>query len=172
NTVFFLCDVQESYRSTVYQFDSVVSTVQKMADAAEILDVKLWVKATAPTIFGSTVEDLDLRNVDSQISTSRFSMCDELINRSLKDRNLQNVILFGLEAHIGIAQTAVDLMNESIEVYILHDAVSSRNQGEISIALKRLENLGATITTSEAILFQLVRHTAHPKFEAISELVE
>ncbi|KAI9145911.1 Isochorismatase-like protein [Paraphysoderma sedebokerense] len=172
NTAFFLCDIQERFRSLIYHFPSVVSTAQKMAEASNVLSVPLIVTEQNPKALGSTVPEIDITKAALTIPKTKFSMCVEQVDTFLKERNIQNVILFGIESHVCVAQTTVDLLNSSVDVHILQDGVSSMNPGEIPVALKRLQNLGATITTSDALLFQLLRDAKHDNFKAISGLVK
>ncbi|RMZ82176.1 hypothetical protein DV738_g1716, partial [Chaetothyriales sp. CBS 135597] len=82
------------------------------------------------------------------------------------------VILVGIETHICVTQTALDLLQIGHEVYILVDGVSSCNAGERGVALERLRKAGATVTTSESILFELLGDASHPAFKAVNALVK
>ena len=82
------------------------------------------------------------------------------------------IILVGIESHICINQTTLDLLQLGHKVYILADGVSSCNEGERGVALARLRAEGATVTTSESVLFELVGDAGDKNFKAISGLVK
>lgn len=83
-------------------------------------------------------------------------------------------IVTGIEAHVCILQTALDLLRLESKptVFILADCISSGNKQEIPIALRRMERDGAIITTSESVLFELLGDADHPKFEALVDLIK
>jgi Isochorismatase family len=83
-----------------------------------------------------------------------------------------SVILVGIETHICITQTALDLLSLGHKVYVLADGVSSCNAGERGIALARLAQEGCVVTTSESVLFELVGDAAAKDFKAIAKLVK
>lgn len=83
-----------------------------------------------------------------------------------------SIILVGIETHICITQTTLDLLAQGHKVYILADGVSSCNQNERPVALARLAKAGATVTTSESLLFELVGDANDSNFKAVSGLVK
>ena len=80
-------------------------------------------------------------------------------------------MLCGLETHVCIAQTALDLLARGLGVFITVDAVTSRHALDHEVALRRLEGAGAILTTSEAVLFEWCRSAEHPQFQAVRRLV-
>ncbi|CAG8534083.1 25197_t:CDS:2 [Racocetra persica] len=152
STAFFLCDIQEKFRPHIHQFQSVVSTAQKMISASKTLEVPLVVTEQNPGALGSTVQELDISTADV-VSKTKFSMYEE-------------------KAHVCVLQTTLDLLENDYEVHILADGVSSINYPEIDIALQRLKQAGASVTTSESILFQLLGDATHEKFKQISTLIK
>jgi hypothetical protein len=84
---------------------------------------------------------------------------------------VESVVLCGLETHVCIAQTALDLLARGLAVFIAVDAVASRHTLDHEVALRRLEGAGAIATTTEAILFEWCRTAEHPQFQAVRRLV-
>lgn len=82
------------------------------------------------------------------------------------------IIIVGIESHICVTQTTLDLLQLGHKVYVLADGVSSCNEGERGIALARLRSEGATVTTSESVLFELVGDAGDKNFKAIAGLVK
>ncbi|KNE70668.1 hypothetical protein AMAG_15426 [Allomyces macrogynus ATCC 38327] len=171
-TAFFLCDVQERFRSLIFRFDDVVSTSNKMVQASKILEVPLIVTEQHPKGLGHTVAELDIAHAATVLPKTRFSMCIPEVNEILAQRDVKNVVLFGIESHVCVTQTALDLLEQGVTVYILADGVSSMNSSEIPIALKRLAAEGAVITSSDSILFALLKDAKHDKFKQTSNLVK
>ena len=84
----------------------------------------------------------------------------------------QEIILVGIESHICVTQTTLDLLGNGHKVYVLADGVSSCNKEEIPIALRRLASEGAIVTTSESVLYELMGDAKIPEFRAIAGLVK
>ncbi|XP_073838240.1 isochorismatase domain-containing protein 1-like [Musca autumnalis] len=82
-----------------------------------------------------------------------------------------DVVLYGLESHICIEQTAIDLMEKNINVFLVADCVVSRLNQDRDLALERLRNAGCVVTTSESVIFNLMRDKDHPKFDVVRKFV-
>ncbi|CAG8652845.1 7891_t:CDS:2, partial [Racocetra persica] len=149
STAFFLCDIQEKFRPHIHQFLSVVSTAQKMN----------------PGALGSTVQELDISTAEV-VGKTKFSMYEERVQNILKTKKIKSV------THVCVFQTTLDLLEHDYDVHVLADGVSSINYPEIDIALQRLRQSGASVTTSESILFQLLGDATHEKFKPISNLIK
>lgn len=177
-TAFFVCDIQERFRSVIYEYGSVVATAEKMIEAAAILGVPVVVTEQNPRALGKTVPlALDklaegLHPAWSPLAKTKFSMVLPEVLQSLKEWKTESVVLFGIESHVCVLQTALDLLEHGFSVHALVDGVSSCNPQEVPIALSRLQASGGQVTTSESVLFQLMVDSAHPNFRGISALVK
>ncbi|KAK5457267.1 hypothetical protein LTS15_005048 [Exophiala xenobiotica] len=109
--------------------------------------------------------------VTTEVDKTAFSMLVPGLSSQLPTSPL-SVIIVGIETHICVTQTALDLLALGHKVYILADGVSSCNAGERPIALARLAREGCTVTTSESLLFELVGDAKDANFKAISGLVK
>lgn len=108
---------------------------------------------------------------------TRFSMWTPAVQRHFsveqqQDTGKSDVVLVGIESHICITQTTLDLLAEGHRVYVLADAVSSCNAQEVPLALARLRAAGATVTTSESWLYECMGDAAIPEFREIAKLVK
>jgi nicotinamidase-related amidase len=132
-------------------------------------------------VFGATCSEIqhELENFEDQtlisdVSKTQFSMMTtevkELLNDKLTGRN--KIILCGIEAHVCLLQTALDLLEENREVYVVCDAASSQKPHDRAVAMRRLQEAGATLTTSESVLFDLVRDSQHPTFKELSAILK
>ncbi|RKP12995.1 isochorismatase domain-containing 2-like protein [Piptocephalis cylindrospora] len=180
NTAFFVCDIQERFTSLIYGFDGVVSTSQKMLKASKILNVPVVVTEQKPSALGKTVKELDVAHAVIRQEKQKFSMLIPEVRQWLEKEKIRSVVIFGIEAHVCVLQTALDLLtlpnltqgSEAGGVHVLADAVSSTNAPEIPVAIERMRNAGACITSSESVLFQILHDADHPQFRQVSSLIK
>ncbi|XP_068070051.1 isochorismatase domain-containing protein 2 isoform X1 [Danio rerio] len=125
-SVLLLCDMQEKFRPTIFQFTNVVSNAARLLQACRILNIPQILTEQYPKGLGPTVPELGAEGLKPHTKTS-FSMMTESVQSSLKSMgDPQQVILCGIEAQACIACTAYDLLERGMEVHIVADAVSSR----------------------------------------------
>ncbi|KAI8333599.1 Isochorismatase-like protein [Chlamydoabsidia padenii] len=168
----FVCDIQERFKGTIWQFPSVVSVAGKMLKASKHLDIPVVVTEQYPKGLGTTVNELDISDATLCLPKTKFSMFLPEVQQVLQKHNTKSILLLGIESHVCVLQTALDLLDNSYDVHVLADGVSSSNPPEIDIALDRMKQAGAVITTSESALFQLVQDAKHEKFKGVSNLVK
>lgn len=141
--------------------------------AGKALDIPLIVSEHYPEKLGSTVPELDISHSAMKFHKTKFSMIVPEVTaylNSLKD--VDDVFLFGLEAHICLEQSAMDILAmNKFNCHIVADCVLSRTQEDRTLALSRLDKMGCLITSSENVLFKLIRDKNHPKFNVIRDLV-
>jgi nicotinamidase-related amidase len=89
----------------------------------------------------------------------------------LSERGVTKILLAGIETHVCVAQTALDLLHEGFRVYLAVDALGSRNEVDRQVALQRLDASGCTLTTTEAAIFEWCAVAGTPEFKQISALV-
>ena len=95
------------------------------------------------------------------------------VEKILKEMaHVQQIILCGLETHVCVLQTAIDLAEQGYEVHVLVDGVVSRRQGDRQVALERMKQMGCWMSTSEMAMFQMIAEKEHPKFRDISGIAK
>uniref|UniRef100_A0A669DDP1 Isochorismatase domain containing 2 n=1 Tax=Oreochromis niloticus TaxID=8128 RepID=A0A669DDP1_ORENI len=167
DAVLFLCDMQEKFRPNIFQFTNIVSNAARLLQASRILGIPPILTEQYPKGLGPTVPELGAEDLKAHAKTS-FTMMIEEVQKELEALgNPKQAILCGIEAHACIACTAFDLLEKGIEVHIVADAVSSRSQTDRLFALSRLKQSGAYLTTTEAVLLQLVQDAKHPNFKEV-----
>ncbi|KAH9853903.1 Isochorismatase hydrolase [Lenzites betulinus] len=175
HTVFLVCDIQTRLRSAVYGFDHVVSTARKMFRLAKVLQVPVLITEQNPRALGGTVPELDPAPLGKLFlgahSKTDFSMAIEPVLLLLKEHDFRSVVLFGVESHICVLQTALDLLEGGYDVHVLADGVSSCHRDEVGIALSRMRHAGAQITTSESAAFELQVDAAKSNFGQFSKII-
>ncbi|XP_030557985.1 isochorismatase domain-containing protein 1 [Drosophila novamexicana] len=173
-TLFLLCDIQEKFRPSMPLFDNMVKNVDKLTKAGKALEVPLIVTEHYPEKLGKTVAELDVSHAKAVTGKTLFSMMTPQVKSVIKDlfgEKPQDVVLYGLESHICVEQTAIDLREQDINVYIVADCCCSRLKQDRDLALERLRQAGCVITTSESVIFDLVRDKNNPKFDVVRKLV-
>eukprot|EP00922_Rhytidocystis_sp_ex-Travisia-forbesii_P056580 GHVS01083729.1.p1 GENE.GHVS01083729.1~~GHVS01083729.1.p1 ORF type:complete len:286 (-),score=33.79 GHVS01083729.1:261-1118(-) len=171
-TMFFCCDIQERFRSLIVNMPHVVHTAATMAQSCRILGIPLVVTEQNPRALLPTVAEVDVSNA-FKVEKTRFSMMVPQVTdfmRTTPDR--KNVVLFGIEAHVCVQQTALDLLSEGCSVHLICDGISSQRAIDRSTALRRMQQAGAHLTTSESVLFELISDSTHPNFKPISALMK
>ncbi|KAI1607976.1 isochorismatase domain-containing protein [Exophiala viscosa] len=179
NPVLFVCDVQEKFRTAIWEFPKVISTSAKMVKAAKILNIPIFCTTQNAARLGATVQEITSllptdESAKTEVDKTAFSMMVPELQAQLPTNPTAalSVIVVGIETHICVTQTTLDLLAQGHRVYVLADGVSSCNAGERPIALNRLAREGAIVTTSESLLFELVRDAKDPNFKAIAGLVK
>lgn len=81
-----------------------------------------------------------------------------------------DIVLFGIESHVCILQTCLDLLHDNHRVWVVHDAIASQRQQDMQTAVMRMQQAGAVMTTGESVVFEVMRTAEHPRFRAISAL--
>ena len=128
-----------------------------------------------PEKLGKTVKELsDLMDSPAQcFPKTCFSMLTPEVKKILKEMaHVQQIILCGLETHVCVLQTAIDLTEQGYEVHVLVDGVVSRRQGDRQVALERMKQMGCWMSTSEMAMFQMIAEKEHPKFRDISGIAK
>lgn len=175
NSVILMIDVQERLLNAVYNKEFVEKKVSALVQAAKILGIPLIATEQYPKGLGETVQTVkDLMPDDSHIfeKTSFSALDSEEVFDALKAVDKNEVILFGIETHICVNQTANTLIELGYDVSVVSDASSSRLIDEHEAGLGRIKEHGAHILTTETILFEWLRTSKHPMFKEIQALIK
>ena len=165
-------DLQTRLVPAIHEADRVIARTVQLVRAAQLLDLPVVATEQVPAKLGSTVTQLaEILPVRLPKSTFHAGGADG-VWEILEAAQVRHVALAGIEAHICVAQTALELLGRGYEVQVPVDAVGSRFASDRDVALRRLARAGATLTTAEATLFEWVESADHPQFRAISALVK
>jgi nicotinamidase-related amidase len=163
-------DVQERLLAAMPDAERVVSRCLRLAQAASLLGVERVLTEQYPKGLGPTPAAL-AATLPAPATKLAFSCRGCGGFDAAVGPGVRAVVLAGLETHVCIAQTALDLLAEGLAVFVAVDAVASRHAVDHETALRRLETAGAVPTTSEAVLFEWCRSAEHPRFQEIRRLV-
>ncbi|XP_023303390.2 isochorismatase domain-containing protein 1 [Lucilia cuprina] len=173
-TLFLFCDIQEKFRPGMPLFNNFVENSNKLTKAGKELDIPLIVTEHYPERLGNSVKDIDISHAKAVISKTRFSMMVPELEAKIKEifgDKPDDVVLYGLESHICVEQTVMDLLERNIRVSLVADCVCSRLKQDRDLALERFRAAGCNVTTSESVIFDLMRDKNHPKFDIVRKFV-
>ncbi len=172
DTALLVVDVQEKLVPAIGGAARVVFNVRRLIDGAGVLGLPVVGTEQYPKGLGSTVPEIAER-LGEMPSKLTFSCggCGDLFEE-LADRRICKLLVCGIEAHVCVQQTVLDLMAEGWRVYVAVDAVGSRFELDRDTALRRMDSAGATLTTTEAALFEWCATAEAPQFRQISRLVQ
>jgi nicotinamidase-related amidase len=144
-----------------------------LVEACRALDVPVVATEQYPKGLGPTVDDLSARLPESAIVKMTFSCAREpAAQQAIQATGRRQVIVTGIEAHVCVLQTVIDLLGDGLEVHVPHDAVNSRRPSDTQWALHRMSAAGAVITSTESALFELLERCGTDEFKAVSKLVK
>jgi nicotinamidase-related amidase len=144
-----------------------------LVDAARVLGVPVVATEQYPKGLGPTVDDLARRLPDAAIVKMTFSCAREPeAGQAVKTTGRRQVLVTGIEAHVCVLQTVIDLLDDGFEVHVPHDAVNSRRPSDTRWALHRMAAAGAVVTSTESALFELLERCGTDEFKVVSKLVK
>jgi len=167
-------DVQKRLVQVMSDRDSLLRNCETLITAAKTLSVPVTITEQYPKALGNTEAALSEASPPqtTAIAKTCFSCCaaQDFGNNFTYSANTQ-AILCGIESHVCVLQTAMDLLNKNQQVFIVADAVASRSRDNKSIALNRMQQAGAIITTTESVLFEWMKDAKHEHFKTVSALI-
>jgi nicotinamidase-related amidase len=172
DSVLVVVDVQDKLLAKVPSAAVLVQNAAFLLDAAALLGVPAVGTEQYPKGLGPTTAEIARRLPDGLPAKTAFSCCGAAgFLTDLRSLGRPNVVLAGMETHVCVLQTALDLLEAGFTVYLPVDALASRSVIDHDAALRRLERAGAVLTTAETVAFEWVADASHPKFKALSKLV-
>ncbi|MEO1529910.1 MAG: isochorismatase family protein [Planctomycetota bacterium] len=165
-------DLQERLVPAVPSGDHVVEMTEVLLEAAELLEVPYAATLQYPKGLGGFVPPLDewFPDAEEKLDFSA-AVCRRDLDAWCKAGRDQ-ILVMGLETHICVLQTVMDLIAEGCTVFVVAEAVAARGGLEHETAIEQMRSLGAVITTVESVLFQWLGSASHPQFKAISRIVK
>lgn len=179
STAFFVCDVQERFRDLIFNMPAVISTARFLIEVSQELELPCVATEQYPKALLHTVAELHIGQRPDHVKVpifekKLFSMCtDEVMAHvSSLPNKPTDIVLFGIEAHVCVTQTCLDLLELGFGVHVVCDGVSSQKPHDRAVALQRMQQVGAFLTTAEQVAFQLLVSAENSKFKAVSNLVK
>ncbi|MDB5897911.1 MAG: isochorismatase [Ramlibacter sp.] len=191
-----LVDYQQRLMPSIHDAASVVANAVRLARIARLLSVPLWVTEENPAGLGATVAELQPHIAGRVLSKMAFDGSQILLprlrpvakaaqggNARSLPKHLQkaapapqptreSVVIAGCEAHVCLMQTALGLLEEDVEVWVVTDACSSRTERNRDAAFDRLAGAGAELVTTEMVAFEWLADAEHPQFKEVLALIK
>ncbi|PPD57732.1 hydrolase [Dehalogenimonas etheniformans] len=173
DTVLLVIDVQEKLFPVMFDKEILLSNLQKLVKSISLLEIPIIYTEQNPAGLGRTIPELIGGYEAKPVSKFHFSCCNEAeFNATLSATQRKQVLVCGIESHICVYQTSMDLLLKDFEVHLVTDCVSSRTSQNKDLALRRLASEGAKLTGVEMALFELLRSSKSGQFKAISSLIK
>ncbi len=174
NTVLLVVDVQGKLAHMMDEKQRLFDNLQKIIEGARILEIPIIVTEQNPTGLGRTIPEIAHLLTDVQpISKINFSCCGNVaFMQSLQALNRQQILMTGIETHICVYQTTMGLLDLGYEVQVVVDAVASRTADNKAIGLEKMKSAGASVTSTEMALYELLQVADGPQFKRILKIVK
>jgi nicotinamidase-related amidase len=173
-SVLVVIDIQERLFPHIDEHERLANNCKILISGIQNMKVPTLVTEQYSKGLGTTIEPVrDILDNYNPIEKMSFSCCGEDgFVKSLTDLNTKNIILCGIEAHVCVLQTALDLHGQGFQPVLIADCVGSRKQSDKIYAIERMRDRGIIVSTYESILFELCREAGTEQFKAISKLVK
>lgn len=171
DALIIMIDMQEKLVKAT-NAENEVKQAEKIIKAAEILDIPVLVSEQYPKGLGQTVEVLK-NDKQKYVEKTSFSLLkEETAVDMIKLFHKKQIVLFGIETHICVYQTAMDLIKKGYEVYLIKDACKSRKEYEYNTGIDLMRQNGVKISCVEIALFEFLESSKHPNFKEVQQLIK
>ncbi|MCK5001035.1 MAG: hydrolase [Anaerohalosphaera sp.] len=173
-TCLVVVDVQGKLAQLMHDRGALFANIEILIQSANVLELPIVACEQYPKALGHTIAQL-AQHLDGVEPIDKFSFScagDERFVNQLKSTGRKQVLLCGIETHVCVYQTAMDLLASGYEVHLIVDAVSSRTAENKQIAIDRMASEGVKIASTEMVLFELMKTAKHPQFKQIAKLVK
>ena len=173
NAVLIFIDVQGRLAELVDGADALFKNLRRLLEGMKAMEVPVIVTEQIPEKLGPTRAEFKPFTTETPVAKTTFGCCGEpAFVQALEKTSRRQVILCGIETHVCVYQTAMDLLASGYEVYVVVDAVSSRDPANKALALRRMESEGVKLTGTEMVLFELLGDAKNPAFKSVLNIVK
>jgi nicotinamidase-related amidase len=169
-SVVLLIDLQQRLMPVIHDGDAVVSRTARLADAARLLDVPVLATEQYPEGLGLTVGPL-AGYPRATLAKTAFSAAAAPGFQDLLPAGTREIVIAGVETHVCVLQTALELVGSRHRVILAADAAGSRDPADHQAAVDRARQHGVEVVTTEMVLFEWLRDASHPSFRAVHKLL-
>lgn len=173
NTTVICIDLQEKLVNMLQNGAEVAQNASKLMKAVQILNLDSIVSEQYPSGLGSTIDEIKSIKDFITVEKTTFSAFKTAEFKQKFDRfQNKNIVIFGIETHICVFQSVIDLIDMGYNVFVVCDCCASRNDLNHKTALELMKQHGAKIVTLEILLFDLIKGSKHPNFKEIQGLIK
>jgi len=175
-TVLLVVDVQERLMPLIFEAERVVRNCAVLVRAAGVLGLPVVATEQNPGKLGATVPEvasvLSETGAGGPLAKMLFSACTDGVVAALERHGRRSVLLCGVEAHVCVMQTALDLVERGFTVFVAENAISSRYEADKRVGYERMRLAGALPTSTESAIFEMLREAGTAEFRALLPLVK
>ncbi len=174
NSLAIMVDIQEKLTPSIQMHEELIKNCEILIDGLKLFEIPIIANEQYPQGLGSTIEGLKEKLSEVEfIEKTNFSCCANEQTKTKILKSKKNIaIVFGIEAHICVMQTCLDLLNKDICPVLVVDCIGSRKELDKQIAIQRMIQAGVVPITYEALLFELCKDSKNPLFKDLSKLVK
>lgn len=173
-TLLLVIDIQGKLASAVFQSDRIIRQTSKLIRACKILGLPVIYTEQYPKGLGCTIDEIKvLVGEEAPYEKFSFSCCgNENFMKRLRLLGRNEILVAGMETHVCVYQTCVELLEFGYNVHLVTDAVSSRSEENRLLGIRCVEKAGADLTSTEMVIFELLRIAEGDTFKAISKIIK
>ena len=174
DSLLLIIDVQDHLFPVMNERERLLKNLLALIQGINVFNIPILVAEQYPQGLGHTIEDVQKLLPQTRAHEKiTFSCCeDSLLFDAIKATGKKKILIAGIEAHVCVYQTAMDLLGLGYDVHLIADAVSSRSLNNKQIALTLMHDAGAKITSTETTLFEILRKAQGEEFKQISQIVK
>lgn len=173
DVLFLVIDIQEKLAKAMEDKEAVVSNTKVLIEAGKLMDIPIIFTEQYPKGIGSTLKNLK-KELDTPEIYEKNSFNAYLgdIKEVIDKKKRKKIIIAGMETHICVMQTTRELIAAGYEVFIANDAVCSRTKDNFVNGLEQMKDMGAIISNTESIIFDLLEVAGTPEFKVLSKMIK
>jgi len=172
-TLLLIVDMQQKLIKNINKNELLLFNIKKLIDTCNLLNVHIAITEQNPLKLGNTLESIAENNEYPTFEKMEFS-CSKNPNfiNYISEKNFKNIIVCGIESHICILQTAIDLLQKGLNILIPRDAIGSRHKIDNDTAFIRLILSGAVASTTESLICELCKTSNRKEFREVSKILK
>ena len=172
-TLLLVMDMQQKLINNIKGSELLIFNIKKLIDACNLLNVRIAMTEQNPLKLGMTLESILDNNEYPKFEKMEFS-CSKNKNfvNYINKYNFKNIIVCGIESHICVLQTSIELLEKGLNILIPRDAIGSRNEIDNDTAFIRLISSGAVASTTESIICELCKTSSRKEFRGVSKILK
>lgn len=171
--VLMVIDIQDRLVPAMKYGEKVIQNTTTLISVAQKLGVPIIVTEQYPKGLGKTVSEVSY-NLEESLTFEKttFSGCTSEVTSALKGLERKKIIITGMETHVCVFQTVRDLLSQGYQVFVASDAVCSRTKENYRNGLSLMSDMGAVISNTETLLFDILKQSGTPLFKELSKLIK
>lgn len=172
-TALMIIDIQERLIPAMKYGQKVIENTKKLSSISKALNIPIIITEQYPRGLGNTVSEINqIVEGTAKYEKMKFSACTEEVNNVLSNHAKKKIIVTGMETHVCVYQTVRDLLSNGYEVFVVSDAVCSRSKENYKNGLSLMSEMGAIVTNTETVFFDLMKEAGTPLFKELSKLIK